>query len=134
NMYKAAGNADRYVNFIQRSGNSYYVREARYGGYMTDVGGNVSWNPGNNDANQVWTFEAVGSGSTPPTPGIEKATFPMKHLRISQGPNDPFSHSGSLAMDFVGIDDGRDIVYAPFKAVVKRIRSSENKFSGEVYI
>ncbi len=57
--------------------------------------------------------------------------FPMEYLRVTQGENNPYSHAGSLAMDFGGKDTGADRLYCPCDMVVKRTRHNAN---GELYL
>ena len=45
--------------------------------------------------------------------GTQLAVFPMDMINITQGENGPFSHRGSLAMDFVGTHNSYPY-YAPF--------------------
>ncbi len=57
--------------------------------------------------------------------------FPMEFLRVTQGENNPYSHAGSLAMDFGGKDGGSDKLYCPRDMRVVRVR---NKANGEMYL
>ena len=60
----------------------------------------------------------------------EKALFPMKTLRVTQGYYTDFSHKQSYALDLGGKDGGVDPVYAPFSGTIKRIRST----NGEMWL
>lgn len=56
---------------------------------------------------------------------MEKAIFPMKYLRITEGMNDPYSHAGTQRIDLGGKDSGIDNVWAPYTGVIKRISAGE---------
>lgn len=58
---------------------------------------------------------------------MEKAMFPMKTLRVTQGAYTSYSHKQSWAIDLGGVDSGRDKVFAPFSGTVRRIRSTNNE-------
>ena len=60
----------------------------------------------------------------------EKALFPMKTLRVTQGYYTNYSHKQSYALDLGGKDGGSDPVYAPFSGTIKRIRST----NGEMWL
>lgn len=62
---------------------------------------------------------------------MQKPIFPMKCLRVTQGELSTYSHAGSLAMDFGGVDSGVDKLYCPCDMVVKRVRNNAN---GELYL
>ncbi len=51
----------------------------------------------------------------------EIALFPMRCLRVTQGPNEMCSHPRQNAMDLAGTDKGRDDVYAPFNGTIQYI-------------
>jgi hypothetical protein len=55
----------------------------------------------------------------------------MEYLKVTQGENSAYSHSGSLAMDFGGKDTGADRLFCPCDMVVKRTRKNAN---GELYL
>ena len=57
----------------------------------------------------------------------EKALFPMKTMRITQGMFSNSSHKKSLAIDNGGSDYGIDKVFAPFSGTVTRIRNKFNE-------
>ena len=50
----------------------------------------------------------------------EKAYFPMRYLKISQGVNGYYSHKGTNAIDVTGWDANIDNVVAPFTGVIKK--------------
>lgn len=52
---------------------------------------------------------------------MEKALFPMKYLKVTQGMNGSYSHQGTENIDVSGKDSGIDNVFAPFTGVIKRI-------------
>ena len=59
---------------------------------------------------------------------MQKAMFPMKNLRVSQGyglkvdgvPASTYSHTGSYALDLGGLDTGAEYLYAPCDVTVMR--------------
>jgi LysM repeat protein len=57
---------------------------------------------------------------------MEKAIFPMKYLRITEGMNDPYSHAGTLRLDFGGKDSGIDNVFAPYTGIIRRISAGSD--------
>lgn len=61
---------------------------------------------------------------------MEKAIFPMKYLRITEGMNDPYSHAGTLRIDLGGRDSGIDNVWAPYTGIIRRI--SEGSDAGNI--
>lgn len=78
--------------------------------------------------------QAPSAGKTPVKPveqnntAIEKAFFPMKYLRITQGVNGNYSHQGTNALDLAGADSGCDSVFAPFTGIVRRIYTHSGNF------
>jgi LysM repeat protein len=64
---------------------------------------------------------------------MEKAIFPMKYLRVTEGMNDPFSHLGTLRIDFAGKDTGVDNVWAPYTGIIRRI-SAGLEIGNNVYL
>ncbi|MDL2216055.1 hypothetical protein LJB77_03260 [Ruminococcaceae bacterium OttesenSCG-928-N02] len=62
---------------------------------------------------------------------MQKAYFPMRHLRITQKAYSTYSHAGSMALDLGGQGGGKDPVYCPFDAKVVRCRANA---SGEMFI
>ena len=51
---------------------------------------------------------------------MQKFKFPMEYLRVTQGEFDPYSHAGSMAMDFGGKDTESDKLYCPCDMIIKR--------------
>ena len=52
---------------------------------------------------------------------MEKAIFPLRYLRITQGVNGSYSHKGSLAIDLGRKDENSKKLYAPFTGKIKKI-------------
>lgn len=61
---------------------------------------------------------------------MDRALFPMKYMRITQGYGTG-SHRDSYAIDNGGKDTGKDDVFAPFDCVVKKIYTAD---ANEVWI
>lgn len=57
---------------------------------------------------------------------MEKATFLMDYLNVSQNADNDFSHKGNKALDLSGKDSGIDNLKAPFTGTIKRIYSNSN--------
>lgn len=72
------------------------------------------------------TVKSAGQKTLP----TEACYFPMEYFRVTQEENNPYSHKGSLAMDFGGKDTGKDKLYAPCTMKIERVRENAN---GEVY-
>ncbi|MDL2216063.1 M23 family metallopeptidase [Ruminococcaceae bacterium OttesenSCG-928-N02] len=140
NMYKAAGNADKYVNFepINASQNTYRVKEARYGGYMTDNGTNVSWDSGGTKLNnrQVWVFEPVSGGGSsgggtvtpPPTSDNEVRVtgMPSNGGHTNQPSDTEFFHpSAGMASGTWKDNDDRLGITSKVKAFYKKVYGVE---------
>lgn len=51
---------------------------------------------------------------------MEKAIFPIKYMKQTQGVDGEYSHRGTLAIDY-GHKFGKTDVYAPFTGIIKRI-------------
>ena len=63
---------------------------------------------------------------------IEKLVFGMDTMRISQGINGGYSHKGTMSIDFIGKDSGRDNFKAPCTSRIVR-KTSATVYCESVY-